>query len=110
MSTYDLNRKDNTLVLSETLNESAIQTLLDLCIEERFPKQCNEWHVARKEFSDMLAREWMERQRILFEELASKEDEMRRILRDAVVRDVMELFPCVLFVVPRVIEHSGHKP
>lgn len=100
MSTYDLNRKDNTLVLSETLNENAIQTLLDLCIEERFPKQCNEWHAAKKEISDMYSREWTERQRILFEELASKEDEMRRVLRDAVVRDVMDLFPCVLFVVP----------
>jgi hypothetical protein len=110
LSTYNLNRKDNALVLSETLNGNAIQTLLDLCIEERFPKQCNEWHAAEKEISDMYSRERTERQRILFEELASKEDEMRRVLRDAVVRDVMELFPCVLFVVRRVIEHSGHRP
>jgi hypothetical protein len=86
------------LVLSETLDENAMQTLLDLSIADRFPKQCHEWRAATKNISDSCSQEWTKRQPIAFEELASKEYEMRRVLRGAVVGDVVELFPCVLFV------------
>jgi hypothetical protein len=86
------------VVLSETLDENAMQTLLDLFIADKFPKQCDEWHFAKKNISDFYARERTKREHNVFEELASKEHEMRRVLRDAVVEDVMALFPCVLFV------------
>jgi hypothetical protein len=44
----------------------------------------------------------------VFEELAIKEHEMRRVLRDAVVEDVMALFPCVLFV--SFLSHGVLRP
>lgn len=93
-----LNRKDNAVVLSETIDENTIQTLLDLFIADKFPKQCNEWHAAKEDISDHYVRERTEREHNVFAELASKEHEMRRVLRDAVVDDLMALFPCVLFV------------
>jgi hypothetical protein len=94
-----LNRKDNTTVLSETLDENAMQTLLELSIANRFSKQCDEWHAAKKDISDLGRREWTKKLQTASEELATKEHEMRRILYDAVVREVIALFPCVLIVI-----------
>jgi|SRR5712671_4385028 len=95
--TYALNRKDNALVLSETLDEGAMQTLLDLSITDKFSKQCKKWHAAKQEISDVVTRESMEKQRVAFEKLASKEYRLHCALRDAVVGEVILLFPCVLF-------------
>lgn len=103
-----LNRKDNAVVLSETLDENAMQTLLDLFIADKYPKQCDEWHATKKNISDFYAGERTKREHIVFEELASKGHEMRRVLRDAVVKDVMALFPCVLFV--DILSHGVLRP
>lgn len=96
-----LNRKDNAVVLSETIDENGVQMLLDLFIADKFPKQCDEWNAAKKDISDFYVREQTRREHNVFEELASKEREMRRVLRDAVVEDVIALFSCVLFVTCR---------
>jgi hypothetical protein len=81
------------MVLSETLDENAVQTLLDLSIANKFPKQCDEWHSAKKNISDFYFREWTKKEQTAFEELATKEHEMRRVLYDALVGEVMALFP-----------------
>jgi hypothetical protein len=94
-----LNRKDNTVVLSETLDENAMQALLELSIANRFRKQCDEWQAKKKSISDFHARERTKREHNVFEELASKEHEMRQVFYGAIVEDVMALFPCVLFVI-----------
>jgi hypothetical protein len=96
--THGLNRKDNVLVFSETLDENAMQILLDLSIADTFPRQCNEWHATKKVISDSCSQKCSTRQHTAFEEFTSEEHEMRRVLHDAVVGDVLELFPCVLFV------------
>jgi hypothetical protein len=90
---------DNAVVLSETLHENSMQTLLELSITNRFPKQCDEWHAEKRRISDFHARERAKREHNVFEEVASKEHEMRQVFYDAVVEDVMALFPCVLFVI-----------
>lgn len=94
-----LNRKDNAIVLSETLDENAMQILLDLSIANRFPKQCGEWHAEKTVISDFHSREMTKKKQSASEELAAKEHEMRRVLYDAVVGDVMDLFPCVIFAI-----------
>jgi hypothetical protein len=105
---YCLSRKDNAVFLSEALDENAMQTLLELFIADKFPKQCDEWHAAKKNISDFYSRERTKREHNVFEELASKEHEMRQVLRDAIVEDVMVLFPCVLFV--SVLRHGVLRP
>ena len=75
-----------------------MQTLLDLSIADRFSEQCNEWLATKKNISDFTSRELTKRQRVLIEEFASKKNEMQRVLRNAVVGGVMELFPYVFFV------------
>jgi hypothetical protein len=99
MLMHCLNRKDNAIILSETLDENAMQTLLDISITDIFPKQCDEWHVTKKNISNFHSREWIKKQQSALEELATKEHEMRRVLYDAVVGEVMALFPYVLFVI-----------
>ncbi len=86
------------MVLSETLDENAMQTLFDLFIADKFPKECDKWHAAKKDISDFFSREFAIRLHTVLEELGRREHEIRRVLRDAIVTDVMKLFPCVLLV------------
>ncbi|KAH9963060.1 hypothetical protein BJV74DRAFT_880022 [Russula compacta] len=85
--------RDNPLVFSEALDENAMQILLDLHIADIFPQQCNKWRDMKQDISVFLAREQANRQVTLFEELASKEDALQRVLRDAIIEDVTALFP-----------------
>jgi hypothetical protein len=86
------------LVLSENLGENAIQILVDLHLAHAFPEQCNEWQSVKQDISDILTRERVKGERSGLEKLAGEESALRYVLRDAVVQDVMALFPCVLFV------------
>lgn len=87
------------MVLSETLDETAVETLLGLSLADRYPEQCNEWNDVKENITDFISRERTKRQHILFEELDSRERDMRRVLQNAVVLEVMELYPCVLLFV-----------
>lgn len=73
-----------------------MQILIDIHLADAFPKQCNEWDRAQQGISDELVLETTMRQRAGFEELASQENTLRRVLRDAVTEELMALFPCVL--------------
>jgi hypothetical protein len=96
------------LVLSESLDENAIQILLDLRLAHAFPEQCNEWLSANQEISDMISREWTKKERTSLEKLASEKNTLRCVLRGAIIRDVMALFPYVLFVIsPIAVCDSG---
>lgn len=86
------------MVLSENLDENAIQILLDLHLAHAFPEQCNEWQRARQDISDRLTRESVKGERARLEKLASEENALHCVLHDAVVQKVMALFPFVLFV------------
>lgn len=96
---YCLNSKDNTMVLSETLDENAIQTLLDLFIANKFSKPCDEWLAMKTNISDIHSRELTKKQQNAVEELTAKEHKIRHVFYDAIVGDVMVFFPCVLSVV-----------
>lgn len=85
------------MVLAETLDEDALQILLDLYLADTFPKQCDEWRDAKWDIYNMLTLERTKRQRAGFEQLASQKNTLRRVLREAIIDDVMVLFPCVSF-------------
>jgi hypothetical protein len=83
--------------LAETLDESAMQILIDIHLADAFPKQCEEWDRAKQGISQESATEKAMRQHAGFAELANQENALRRVLRDAVIEDLMAVFPCVLF-------------
>jgi hypothetical protein len=85
------------LVLSATLDENAVQTLVDVAISDLFPKPCKEWQAVKRDIRGISDRESTKRQGVVFQELANKEDALRRVLRGAIVEDVMGLFPYVPF-------------
>jgi hypothetical protein len=86
-------RYEDTVLLSESLDEDAVQILVDVALSNNFPEQCNEWHVAmmgtRKRFHQDLS----ERQDKVFRDLRCQEASLKRALRDEIVGDVMKLFP-----------------
>jgi hypothetical protein len=88
------------LVLSATLDENAVQTLIDIAISDLFPKPCEEWGILKWEICDFCNRESTKRQGVVFQDLASKEDALHRVLREAIVKAVMGLFPYVPFSGP----------
>ena len=83
------------MLLAETFDESAMQILIDIHLADTCPGLCQEWYRATQGISDELALEKTMRQRAGFEELANQENTLRRVLRDAVLEEVMVLFPCV---------------
>lgn len=72
-----------------------MQILFDLPIPDISPQQCHKWRDMKQDISDFFVQERANRQVAVFEELASKEDALRRVLRDAVVEDATALFPYV---------------
>jgi hypothetical protein len=91
---YPLSEK-HSLVLSEYLKDTAVQILVDEVISDTFPKQCDEWRSATTDTRKSFQEEIRKKQGIAWQELSSQETSLRRALLDAVVDDVIKLFPCV---------------
>jgi hypothetical protein len=58
-----------------------------------FPEQCNEFYVAEKNTRERFRQELIERHNKACEDLLRQEASLQRTLRDAVVEDVIKLFP-----------------
>ena len=86
---------DNSLVLSESLGQNAVQILADVAISDIFPKQCEDLNGkasdARCSFRQKLAK----RQDQVRQELSNQEASFRLALREEVVDHVINAFPCV---------------
>jgi hypothetical protein len=91
--THALNRMNNVLVLSETLDEKAVQILVSVAIEERFPEQCGKWRTKSRGARSVFVQELKEKKETLRKEMLRGEDSLRGLLREAVVEEVMKLFP-----------------
>jgi hypothetical protein len=85
---------NKALVLSETLDEKAVQILVSVAIEERFPEQYNNWRTKSHGVRSMFVQELKEKKETIRKEFFIRgEDSLRGLLREAVVEDVMKLFP-----------------
>lgn len=83
----------SALVLSETLDEKAVQILVGVAIAERFPEQCDKWRTRSQGARTMFMQELTARKETIRKEVIRGEDSLIRVLREAVVEDVMKLFP-----------------
>jgi hypothetical protein len=84
---------DNAVVLSEDLEEKAVQTLVNVAIEDLFPEPCAKWRAANQDIHAKYEQELVKRKDTISQEIAKGEDSLFRILREVVVEDVMKLFP-----------------
>lgn len=85
--------EENTLVLSEFLDEDAVEILVDVALSHNFREQCKAWSAEVKHTRERFRQGLSERQNKAYEDIRRQEASLRRALRDAVVEDVMKIFP-----------------
>ena len=86
-------RMNNSFVLSEELEEDAVKTLVDVAIEDLFPEPCDKWRTRNQENRTWCKQELVKRKDTVRQEIARGEDSLLRALHEAVVEDVIKLFP-----------------
>jgi hypothetical protein len=86
-------RKNNALVLSEELEENAVEILVSIAVEGLFPEPCVRWRTAKKEIRARCSQELAKREDRVRQEVTRGKGSLRRALHEAVTKDVMELFP-----------------
>ena len=91
--THALHRLNSALVLSETLDERAVQILVGIAIAERFPEQCDKWRTRSHGVRTMFTQELTERKEIIRKGVIRGLDSLRGLLCEAIVDDVLKLFP-----------------
>jgi hypothetical protein len=84
---------NSALVLSETLDEKAVQILVNVAIAARFPEQCDKWRTRSHSVRTMFMQALTERKETSRKNVLRGEESLRELLREAVVEDVMKIFP-----------------
>jgi hypothetical protein len=83
----------SALILSEILDEKAVQILVGIAIAERFPEQCDKWRTRSRGARSAFMQELTEKKDTIRKEVLRGEDSLRGLIREAIVEDVMKLFP-----------------
>jgi hypothetical protein len=86
---------DNTLILSEGLEENAVQTLILVALDELLPEPCEKLRIVSEDIRNRYGQEFEKRKAAVCQDIAKAEDSLRRGLREVVVEDVLKLFPYV---------------
>jgi len=86
---------DNSIVLSEELEEKAVHTLIHVGLDDIFPELCDKWRTTRQDVHARYKQEFMKRKDTVCQDIARGEDSLRSVLREVVVEDVIKLFPYV---------------
>ncbi|KAF8262188.1 hypothetical protein EI94DRAFT_720874 [Lactarius quietus] len=86
---------DNAVVISEALDEKAIDILVESAFWKLFPAQCEMWKSTKKNVCEKFKKEANERAETACKDLANREDSLQRALRESVVDTVMKLFPSI---------------
>lgn len=87
----------NALVLSEDLDEDAVQTLVREALGDLFPKQCKDWHVRKQHIREIFMQERGEKNSAVARDLADTEDTLHQALREEILDHVISIFPYVFF-------------
>ncbi|KAF8257887.1 hypothetical protein EI94DRAFT_1220106 [Lactarius quietus] len=86
---------ENAVVLSETLDEKAIDILIDLAFWKIFPGECRMWKATKNYVCEESKMAIAEESEAVCQGLLNDENSLRRALREAVVVHVMRLFPSI---------------
>ncbi|KAH9005432.1 hypothetical protein EDB86DRAFT_2825090 [Lactarius hatsudake] len=85
--------KDNALVLSEDLDENAVQNLVDIALRDLFPGQCEEWNGIKQHIQEIFMQERREKKGAIDRDIADTENNLRYALREEVIDHVIGSFP-----------------
>ncbi|KAI9511011.1 hypothetical protein F5148DRAFT_1274479 [Russula earlei] len=89
-------RNENALVLSDSLDENAVRILVDVALSPIFPKQCEGWRAVTRDTREQFRQELIGKQETACKKLRFQEASLVSALRDAVVDDVIKIFPSKL--------------
>lgn len=81
------------MVLSEALDEKAIDILTELAFWKLFPHQCGKWSATKKYFCEESQKAIEMESEVVCRELLENKNLLRRALRESVVDHVVTLFP-----------------
>jgi hypothetical protein len=90
---YIFVRTENAVVLSEALDEKAIDILIELAFWKMFPDQCRKWRATKKYFCEESQKAIEMESEAVCQGLLESKNLLRRALRESVVDHVMTLFP-----------------
>jgi hypothetical protein len=80
------------------LGENAIQALVECGLRDRFPAECHIRVQRIEEVRKKLAAEIEKKKAAIMARLDDESAQLKKILREAIVKEVMSIFPCVIFV------------
>lgn len=81
------------MVLSEALDEKAIDILIQLAFWKIFPGECRAWSATKKDIFEQSKNAIAEKSEAVCQELLDNENSLRRAVRESVVDHVVKLFP-----------------
>jgi hypothetical protein len=84
---------DNAIVLSEDLEESTVQALVEIAFGDLFPELCDIWHATITDICSRYKEELVKRKDTVRQEIARGVDSLYNVLREVAVKDVIRLFP-----------------
>jgi hypothetical protein len=84
--------------LSKSLDEDAIDILIQCGLQERFPKECNTWKSSVDEAVKLREGKVKQLEADLKQELEGKSAQLEVLLRQSIVDSIVDIFPCVVFV------------
>jgi hypothetical protein len=87
---------NNALALSENIGDNDVQILIKLAIADLFPERCEKLYATKQEIHTLLVQEMKARRDTARQRIARDEDSLWHVLREAVVKDVIKLFPYVV--------------
>jgi hypothetical protein len=90
---HNLHRMDNDFVLSEELEKGAVKTLVSIAIKGLFPESCDKWRTANRDIRARCRQDFAKKENTVRQEIARGENLLRHTLHEAVIKDVIELFP-----------------
>ncbi|KAH8993667.1 hypothetical protein EDB83DRAFT_2304539 [Lactarius deliciosus] len=85
--------KGHALVLSEDLDESAVQNLVHVALGDLFPRQCEGWYDIKRYIHEIFMQERREKKRAIVREIVNTENDLQHALREEVVDHVIGSFP-----------------
>ena len=84
---------NNSLVLSEDLDEDSVQTLVDVSLGDILPEQCNEWVSSSQQIREAMMRERREKKSAVARDITNAKSSLEHVLREEVVNHVISIFP-----------------
>ena len=84
---------DVVLCLSEEIDDKSLETLIKLGPRDRFPNEFATWERCRKEIKRNFEGTRTDRQGAMYAMLERNLDDIKVILREAVINEVLNAFP-----------------